>query len=241
MLAKVLKKTDAADIAPFMFPEIGTGAPASKNVSAFVFPVLEAVQAAVPAAPVSTASSPDDIISEARDEAEKMIARAEENSVLIEQAAREKAINEVQANFDAEVAAKVNEMRADMTRTIDQISALTADITSRAETDMVELALMIAKKIVGREVAVDREVVLSIVKVSLAKLHDRSVAEVHLNPEDLAYVQEHRDKLAFRGALDLVEDPLVTVGGCLIQTETGDIDARIEAQFDEIAHGLLEM
>jgi len=88
-------------------------------------------------------------------------------------------------------------------------------------------------------VTIDREIALTLVKVSLGKLHNRSIAEVHLNPEDYAFVQAHLEKLDFRGSLELVEDRSISVGGCLIHTETGEIDARIKSQFDEIAYGLL--
>ena len=99
--------------------------------------------------------------------------------------------------------------------------------------------LQVADSVGDREVTIDREIAFTLVKVSLGKLHDRAVAEVHLSPEDFTYVQAHREKLDFRGSLDLVEDRSISVGGCLIHTESGDIDARIESQFEEIAHGLM--
>jgi flagellar assembly protein FliH len=225
MLAKVVKSTEVTNYVPFAIPEITDGGSLAAKVPDF--------------APVRSLTTPDDILQQARDEAARIIAQAEESSALMLQVAEDKAAHEAGTKVEAEVSQRAAELRAQLTATIQQISALSNEITARAETDLIELALQIAKKIVRREVTVDRDVALTLVKVSLGKLHDRSVAAVHLNPEDFAYVQAHREKLGFRGGLEIIEDPLVGIGGCLIHTETGDIDARIGSQFDEIAHGLL--
>jgi flagellar assembly protein FliH len=144
-----------------------------------------------------------------------------------------------QNKIDSEVSAQMNQMREQLTQTIEQVAGLQAEITAGAEIQLVELALEIAKKIVGREVSIDREIALTLVKVSLKRLNVRASAQVHLNPDDFAFVQAHREKLDFHGSIEIMEDRSVSVGGCLIRTETGDIDARIESQFDEVAHGLL--
>jgi len=252
MLAKVVKSSLASGITPFSFPELGSPNPLSGNVSQFLVPDFSELRIIEPAihadeavkieaiAEINPAPRIEEILQNARDEAARIIAEAEENASIIAQAAQEKAIQEIQARFDEEVSSKAGEVRLELTRTIEQVSSLAEEISARHEKDIVELALQIAKKVVGREVTIDREIAFTLVKVSLSKLHSRAVAEVHLNPEDFAFVQSHRERLEFRGALELIEDRSISVGGCLIHTETGDIDARIKSQFEEIAHGLLE-
>lgn len=252
MLAKVVKAATPAAFTPVALPEIGSGAAISKEPSAPVIPEVARTAGAAAAkrsleratdsetlgVPPSEATV-DDLLKSARDEAARIIAEAERNADAIAEAAKEKALREMELRFDAEVAAKTDEARADLVETIERINGLAEEISKRHEHDIVELAIQIARKIVGREVTIDREIAFTLVRVSLAKLHDRAVAEVHLNPEDLAYVESHRDKIDFRGALDLVADRAVSVGGCLIHTDAGDVDARVESQFEEIAHGLL--
>ncbi|MCD9184980.1 MAG: hypothetical protein LUM44_00995 [Pyrinomonadaceae bacterium] len=185
----------------------------------------------------------EEILQQAHSQAEEIVKKAEEYQNDIQQAALEKGLNEARQTFEQEVAERVNAevspVRETLARTIAQISALEAQITSRIERELLEFALEIAKKVVGREVTIDREVALTLVKISLAKLHSRTFAQIYLNPQDIAFVEAHRDRLNFQGSLELIEDNSVSPGGCLVRTETGDIDARIESQFDEIAHGLL--
>jgi flagellar assembly protein FliH len=237
----------------FAIPELGAGRRSAEagEPTQFMAPELESLgeidlrlQRSTDASGRETESVPsldaDSIIENARREAARIIADADSSAAEFARAAEERAVGEMQAKIEVEVAEKVAGMRDELAATISQVSALSQIIAARHENDLVELAIAIAKKIVAREVTIDREIAFTLVKVSLAKLHDRAVAEVHLNPEDLAYVESQRERVEFRGALELIADKSVTVGGCLIHTDAGEIDGRIESQFEEIAHGLLQ-
>lgn len=240
MSAKVFKKDSAVALAPFFLPEIGAENPISEIAESFEHTETVDFEPFVEAAREQTVSTPDDILEQARAEAEQIVAQAERDKEIIEQAAHEKAEQEARLKIEAEVLGKTEEIRETFAETIREISVLRDEIAVRAEKDVVELALEIAKKIVGREVAFDREIALTLVKVSLKKINSRApLAQIHLNPEDFAYIEKRREQIDFRGSLELVEDRNVSPGGCLIHTETGEVDSRIESQFEEIAHGLL--
>lgn len=252
MLAKIVKGDNNSEFSPVAFPVLGGAESASRHQNRFVVPDLSELSSinteVLNEIPVEEESADEisahqtinveEIKKNAHEEAARIIAQAESDAAAIAEAAYEKATQEIYAKFETEVAAKADEVRLELARTIENISGLAEEISARHEKEIVELALQIAKKIVGREVTIDREIAFTLVKVSLSKLHNRAAAEVHLSPEDFNFVQSHRERLDFRGALDLVEDKSISVGGCLIHTESGDIDARIESQFDEIAHGL---
>ncbi len=243
MLAKVLKATAAAGTQPFSIPLIGGNGTQtnSSGVQQFVVPELEPVEFISTPAQYDLGGdlSADELLIKAQEEAARIIAQAEEHAAIIEQLASDKAIQKAREDIEAENAGRFAELRMELAKTIAEVGSLGSKMAASAEHELVELAIQIAKKVVAREVTIDREIALTLVKVSLAKLHNRSVAEIHLNPEDYSFVKNHLDKLDFRGKIDLVEDRSISVGGCLIHTETGDIDARIESQFDEISHGLL--
>jgi flagellar assembly protein FliH len=253
MLARVVKKEAAENlIIPFSIPEVGGGRKADEGVSPFVFSDIStafSVQQAIEHAEQGNAESHigdmmmpnvEEILQNARDEAAQIIAQAEEQSAIMAEAARDRLSSEIRAELEAEINVKTDQLREQFSAAIEQVSSLSSEIIAKTEKEMVELALEIAKKIVGREVTIDREVALTLVKISLAKLHNRTFAKVLLNPEDFAYIQSHLERADFHGSIELVEDRSISLGGCLIQTETGEIDARIESQFDEIAYGLLK-
>jgi flagellar assembly protein FliH len=244
MLAKVLKASAAAGAMPLSISVLGGNGHQSHSggVRELVIPELEPFERVEPP-PVhfepQEDMSAEDLLRMAQAEAARIIAQAEENAAIIEQIASDKAVHKVKAELEAETSGKFADLRLQLANTIAEVGSLAPEMAANIEHELVELAIQIAKKVVAREVTIDREIALTLVKVSLAKLHNRSVAEIHLNPEDYSFVKNQLDKLDFRGKIDLVEDRSISVGGCLIHTETGDIDARIESQFDEISHGLL--
>jgi flagellar assembly protein FliH len=241
MLAKIIKDGPGSRFIPLSLPEIGDPTARPMGVSEFMAPAIAThriereVNEIIEKAPVFVAGV-EDVLKGAHEEAAKIIADAEEYAASVRQESMDRAAIRQESLLDTDHS--VGELRAQFAISLEKLSNLTTELTQRAERDLVDLALQIARKIVRREVTIDREVALTLVKVSLEKMHQRSVAEIRLNPEDLAYVEANRDKLEFRGSLEFIEDNSISIGGCLIHTDTGDIDARIESQFDEIAHGL---
>lgn len=263
MSAKVVKREAAEKLASLKIFDLGVQGSPKKEWRSFIFPdasvfmkqaeretpketlakVFEETAETTAVEETERLRMIEEILREARAEADAIIKKAEGYQADVEQAAREKGLQEARLMFEQEVAERVNAevapARETLAQTIARVSALEAEIAAKIETELLEFALEIAKKIVGREVTIDREVALTLVKLSLAKLHNRTFAKIYLNPQDLAFVEAHRERLNFHGSLELTEDNSVSPGGCLVHTETGDIDARIESQFDEIAHGLL--
>jgi flagellar assembly protein FliH len=184
-------------------------------------------------------TTPDAIVEKARAEAAEIMAEARLRATEIERAARERAASEAREIAEAEAEAEIEPMRAELAQSLELVMALREQVAAVAEYEMVQLAVEIAKKIVRREVTVDREIVISLARVALSRLHNRAVATVRLNPEDYQYVAMHRERLTTAGSINLIADPSITRGGCLVETELGDVDARIEQQFGEIERGFL--
>lgn len=243
MLAKFFKNESVTTFVPFLIPDLGDSKNSASGVAAFAFPGVIDFATNANAGEIALASEPSEsnvnLLENAGREAAGIIARAEAQSEMIEQAALEKGLQQAESKIAHEVAVRVAEMRLQLSETIAEVANLRSEISAAAENDVVRLALEIARKIVGREVTIDREIAVTLARIALARLNNRAVAAVHLNPEDFVYVAAHREKLQFHGALELVEDRSIEIGGCLVRTEAGDLDARIEAQFEEISNGLL--
>jgi len=124
------------------------------------------------------------------------------------------------------------------------IGKLRSQLYAQVEREVVKLAIEVAKKIVHREIQADRDIIQTLVKVALSHVADKSAVTVHLHPIDYNYLLEHRAELT-RGAEDgrdivLLADKSIDRGGCLIETECGDIDARIEEEFRELERSFFE-
>lgn len=108
---------------------------------------------------------------------------------------------------------------------------------------MIRLVLEIAKKIVHREVSVDREIVMTLVRIALKRIGSDTAATIHLHQDDFNTLdaRKHEFLTGENGIINLVVDRSISRGGCLIETKLGQVDARIGEQFKEIEHGFFGM
>lgn len=130
-------------------------------------------------------------------------------------------------------AASLKGMLASLSRPFQEFDA-------EVQEQLVQLALSIARHLVRRELRIEPAQVIAIIRetVGLLPAAARDV-RVHLHPQDAALV---REKLASPGAepaWTLVEDPVMSRGGCRVTTETAQIDARLETRIQAVAGALL--
>jgi len=108
------------------------------------------------------------------------------------------------------------------------------DFLLAAERAAVDLALQLAEKIVGAAIEADPEAVLGVIAGALRRATVRDHLVLEVNPADFELVHDLADELAARVGgirrLDVIAERRVSRGGCVVRTEDGEIDARIEEQ-----------
>jgi flagellar assembly protein FliH len=103
------------------------------------------------------------------------------------------------------------------------------------ENEMVRLALDVARKVVGREVQIDVETVAGIVREAVNRVEHAENITIRMNPADLQRLAEQRPRLAGElaeaGRVRFEADASISCGGCRVESDSGDIDARLEQRF----------
>jgi type III secretion protein L len=110
------------------------------------------------------------------------------------------------------------------------------------EKDLLRLAVRLAEKIIGREIKAEKRTVTDIVAAALQNARQQEKLTVRVNPSDLSLIEEEREKFLPSGRarfIDFIADPRVASGGCLIESEVGTIDARLETQLRVLERALL--
>jgi len=180
----------------------------------------------------------------ANDDIELILRQARLKAAEIEKEAYEKGFSEGERAGRETGEKMVEAVLKQYTQTLEELKGLRRNLLTKSEREVVRLSLEVAKKVVKREVCVDEELILALVKVALSRLADQSVMTVRVNPKDCQSILHHRESPGHRDSwhdgIKLVEDPLITRGGCLIETDSGVIDARVEEQFREIEKGFFE-
>ncbi|MBC8204693.1 hypothetical protein ISS30_08795 [bacterium] len=129
-------------------------------------------------------------------------------------------------------------------KTVKEMVNAGKDFFRNAEKNVIELALAVSRRILGREVETDKEIIVHSVREALKRVADKVQVNVHVNPEDMAVLENHREELQRIDRnlpeLKFVSDERVDRGGCVIRTRTGAVDGRLESQLEEIERNFLK-
>ncbi len=108
------------------------------------------------------------------------------------------------------------------------------------EKQLVELAIAMVKQLFRREVKINPTHVIGVVReaVQLLPVSSRNV-QVHLHPDDASLVRDTLSPAEGEPAWSIVEDPLITLGGCRITTDNSQIDATAEARLQAVINNIL--
>ena len=106
------------------------------------------------------------------------------------------------------------------------------------EKQVVDLALAIARKVVCREIEMDKEVVMCVAREALAKVDDAVEIKIKMSPSDLQFIEKAKYQLS--DLIDKIDNVTLEAeeniqrGGCILETNLGEIDARIEKQLQAV-------
>ncbi len=117
-----------------------------------------------------------------------------------------------------------------------QLVAPLASLDEEMVTSVAELALLIARHLVRRELKTAPGEVIGVVRETMRLLPIASRGTtLHLNPDDAELVRSalaiDTDGISWR----VEADPLISRGGCIVETETSRIDATVESRIAAIA------
>ena len=119
------------------------------------------------------------------------------------------------------------------------------DIIDESETQVINLVIMIARKVVKVISENQKNVVVNNVIQALRKLKSRGEVLIKVNLADVELTSEHiKDFMRMVEnirSVTVVEDSTVDKGGCIIETDFGEIDARISSQLHEIEEKILDL
>lgn len=97
--------------------------------------------------------------------------------------------------------------------------------------DMVDLVISMLRQLVRREIRTDPGQIIAIVRDAVASLPTASrKVYLHLHPEDVVMVRDTLSLSEDERNWELVDDPIISMGGCLVRTEFSQVDARVETR-----------
>ncbi|HUI29750.1 MAG TPA: FliH/SctL family protein [Candidatus Acidoferrales bacterium] len=147
--------------------------------------------------------------------------------------------------LQAEYEKKVEGIVGDFVAMVHEFSGEIEKYNREYDKAIVTLALAVARRLVAREIALDESAVLARSREAIRKIIGVERIKIHINPSDEEYIREHRNDLSSYAdsvkEIAIESDNKVERGGCIIESELGNIDARISTQFDLIEEAFSEL
>jgi flagellar assembly protein FliH len=127
-----------------------------------------------------------------------------------------------------------------LARTIEELAAIKPRLRGEAESDVVRLAVAIARRVLRRELTVDPSAIEGLVKAALEQLDTREITRVRVHPDHEAALRRCLEKVVVDRTIELAADGTLERGAVLFETARGNLDASVETQLREIERGLAD-
>ena len=193
----------------------------------------------------SAESEAEQILENAKKQVEEQVRETESHTAEVRDQAYHEGLqrgrDEGYAQGEAEVGRLIERLHVVLNKAIERRN----EILEESEAQVVQLVLSIAKKVVKVLSENQRQVVMHNVVQALQKLKHKGDVTIRVNTADLDMMSEHSKEFTRKmenvGYVTVLEDSSIDPGGCIIETDFGEIDARISSQLREIEERIMEM
>ena len=109
--------------------------------------------------------------------------------------------------------------------------------------DILEISIDIAKKIIKKEVETDPQVLVdTILDVLKTVSKNEPRINIRVNPQASQFVKDTLPTVTYQygieAKINIISDPSIEEGGCVLQTNNGIVDASIDTQLEIIKKAL---
>ncbi|CAA9891807.1 Flagellar assembly protein FliH [Candidatus Methylobacter favarea] len=129
---------------------------------------------------------------------------------------------------------------AEFVMLVDSLNQPLKTLDEEVEKELVKLAIGIATQLIRREIKLDPGQVVAAVRagINVLPLSSQQIS-LHLHPEDAELVRAALSLDEMSPPWGVIEDPLITRGGCKVNTEVSHVDATIENRLTAVIATIL--
>lgn len=200
--------------------------------------------------------SAEDILENARKEAEKIINEAklkadlilnsvhEEVAVRVKEA-EEKAREDGYKHGESLARQHYQSLISEAEELKQKAKELHDNTISGLEDEIVEIIIQVAKKVIGTELSQNRDVILGLIRTALSATSPTEKITIYVCADDYDYVIGNKDRIAeglkgIRG-FEIIKDNTLKKGECIVDTGFGTVDSSIETQLHAVESTLREL
>jgi len=160
-----------------------------------------------------------DVVALAHDQAKQIIEEAERQRDAIREQARQQGYNQGLAEWNQILA-----------RTL----AAAEDLKKNWEETMLRLSVRVAEKIIGEQLKLAPDTIVGIAQQALEGSRFGKHVTIRVSEAEVQEVRKHVQRLktavGFSNEFEIVASPSLSLGDCVIESELGIVDARLDIQ-----------
>jgi flagellar assembly protein FliH len=167
----------------------------------------------------------------------EMISRVGDMAPIVDELNRAVHANARQQGYSDGIERAQHEMQQQIVEAIAVLTSAQAERHRLAEEHapaLAELAMQIARRVIGAQLDQDPALVRRIVEARIAELEPTTSLTVRVHPDEAASIEEDLPTLERMvkgpGSVAIVPDDTVDRGGCVLVTPVGEVDARVETR-----------
>ncbi len=151
---------------------------------------------------------------------------------------------EIERGVEAKTKAFCDAALEPLRRLTGEMAGVRSSLLKHWEENAMQIAAAIAYQTIMRDPAIKREVPLDLLREALELAMNCAALKIRMNPRDVGALKEPiRAILEETGNLataEVVADPKIAVGGCVVESSLGVIDERLESRLERIVAELSE-
>ncbi|MEG0037161.1 MAG: HrpE/YscL family type III secretion apparatus protein [Victivallaceae bacterium] len=121
----------------------------------------------------------------------------------------------------------------------------TNNVQAKLKEALIPLAIASIKKIIGKELEMKPDIVVSLITNALKTVNQNKKITIFINPEDSEIVEGNKSE--FRKVIEYADSIIISPrndiekGGCIIETESGIVNAQIKDQLAALEKAFTEI
>jgi flagellar assembly protein FliH len=183
--------------------------------------------------------SADEAFQKAKSRSEQIVDEAEERARQMEQEAMQKGLEEGRSQGVFEGNQKLEPVVKALEEACEKLQQSRSTVLWESERSLVRLAVSVARCILRRELSTREDVIGKMVGHALKEVDLTDILSLNIHPEDWDILNEQGlvgedSGISLPRGIQVVRDESVGRGGCVIRSDIGTIDGRLDEQLSAI-------
>lgn len=187
----------------------------------------------------------DEILEEAGRQSDEMLKQADIRILAMEEEARRKGYDNGYLEGLSAGQREAGRLQREANQFLSEVKAFREDVLRRLEPQMVELAVCVAEKLVSRQLDIEPDTIVSILKEALRQVKEAGEVIVRLHPDDVqacrARIGELQAEMRQQSALSLLSDNGLDRGCCRVETNGALIECLLDERFESLRKTLADV